>query len=234
MKVFSRIGQEIQNLAYETRARFATLPAVVVCDVPCVCQFATPESAELSLTKKLAPEDDPHWGETGAASPQRYAQWAFTMCGMASASMALKHFKGNHTKVAELAEDALWGGVYTEDVTEISSMKYREFGRWITKYGLRAEVRTRLSVRGIQYALAQGNLVIVSVNPNIRGYDTAPPLQKGGHLVLVTGYDRTARTISINNPSGFVSLDTQIKHTLPLQTFLKHYAGRGILVCPME
>ena len=234
MKVFSRISQEIKNFIYGLRARSTSIPAIVNYDVPYVCQFATPESAELSLTKKLVPADDPDWKNTGAVSPARYSQWAFTMCGMASVSMALKHFKGNHTQVAQLAEDALQEGVYVEDSKDISSMKYKEFTRWIKKYGLQAEMYTTLSLKGIQLALAEGKLVIVSVNPNIRGYNTAPVIQKGGHLVLVTGYDKTASTVSLNNPSGFVSTNTQIKHTLSEWDFAHYYAGRGILVSPID
>lgn len=212
------------------RARIAPIPTAVGYDVPYVCQFATPESAELSLTKQLPPEEDRHWGDTGAASPRRYSQWAFTMCGMASVAMALRYFKNNHTKIVQLAEDALKDGVYVENTKEISSMRYKEFASWIRKYALRAEIYTKLSARGIQYALTQGKLVIVSVNPNIRGFDTASLIQKGGHLVLITGYDRMVGTISLNNPSGFVSLNTQIKHHIPLKDFIRYYAGRGILV----
>ncbi len=230
MKIFSRAFQEIKNALYKLRARFSHISGSVQYDVPYVCQFATPASAELSLTKKLAPVDDPHWEKTGAKSPERYAQWAFTMCGMASAAMALGHFKNLQVKPAELAEDALRHGVYIETPDDISSMRYVEFAEWIRGYGLQAEVYSRLSVMGIRYALSRRKLVIVSVNPNIRGYDTAPKSQKGGHLVLVTGYNIDKNTIAINNPSGFVNSNTQIHHTLPMKEFAKYYAGRGIVI----
>lgn len=231
MKIFYGIVQETRNALYGFFVRLMPIQKSVKHNIPYVCQFATPESAEQSLTKKLRALDDPHWAETGASSPQRYEEWAFTMCGMASALMTLKHFnKDPLLKVAELAEDALKNNVYTQKPTEISNMKYREFARWIKKYNLRASVSTRLSVPGILYALSQGKLAIVSVSPNIRGYNTAPLGQKGGHLVLVTGYDTDAKTITINNPSGFVSSNTQINHTLPFKDFLNYYAGRGIII----
>ena len=125
MKLFWRIVQEIQNVVYALRAQFGEIKDVVDHDVPYVCQFAKPESAELSLTKKLTPVNDPHWKETGALSPERYAQWAFTMCGMASVAMALGHFTNKDVLVAGLAEDALSGGVYVDEDGVISSMKYR-------------------------------------------------------------------------------------------------------------
>jgi len=111
MKIARRIFQEIRNFAYEQKVRSSILPPRVQYETPYVCQFAKPEHSELSLRKELAPKDDPHWKETGAASPERYAEWAFTMCGMASAAMALGYFKGKDIKPAELAEDALKHGV---------------------------------------------------------------------------------------------------------------------------
>lgn len=230
MKIINALLQEIKNGANECTARFTSVPDKVSHDILYVCQFATPEHAELSLKKKLNPVDDPYWESTGAISPERYSDWAFTMCGMASTSMALSHFHNKNIKPVLLAEDALRAGVYTENAKEISGMKYREFVEWVAKYDLSASVYTRLSVCGIQYALSKGGLVIVSVNPNIRGYNTASPNQKGGHLVLVTGYDRNKKTVSINNPSGFVSGNTQINHELSHKEFLSYFAGRGIVV----
>lgn len=231
MKLLRKIIQEVNNLLYATQARFSNVKPVVDYDVPYVCQFAHPHHAEPSLTNKLKPVDDGHWVDTGASSPERYAEWAYTMCGMASASMALGHFKNQTKKPVELAEDALLHNVYHEEHDgTFSSMKYREFADWIRKYGLKATVLSRLGIKGIQLALSKGNLVIVSVNPNIREYETAPAQQKGGHLVIVTGYDDRNKTISINNPSGFVSNNTQIKHKMACGVFKKYYAGRGIIL----
>lgn len=231
--MIKRLAQHIKNARYELSSRFATLKPQVEYKVPYVCQFATPEHAELSLRKTLAPKDDSHWQESGAISAARYADWAFTMCGMASTAMAYDYFHGKQIKPAALAEDALAAGVYTSEESGISSMKYREFSKWISKYNLQAEVYSRLSIRGIQNALSRGSLVIVSVNPNIRGYNTASPSQKGGHLILMTGYSLTSNTLSLNNPSGFVSTNTQIGHTLPVSEFKQFYAGRGIVVSPL-
>lgn len=231
MRIYSRIVQELQNIAFALRAQCALLPRVVANDVPYVCQFATPESAEQCLAKGVQPAEDSRWADTGAATPERYAQWAFTMCGMASAAMAIEHFTGRSESPALLAEDALAHGVYVEHPAEISAMRYAEFPEWFHgKTGLQAHVYTRLGVRGIEYALAHGALVMVSVNPNIRGYETAPRSQIGGHLVLVTGYDRDVGTVTINNPSGFASTRTQRGHTVPLTEFTKQYAGRGIVI----
>jgi hypothetical protein len=231
MKTFRKLSQEVSNVLYEAEARMTRIQSSVAYRVPYVCQFAHPEHAELSLKNKLEPKDDTCWAETGASSPERYAEWAFTMCGMASVSMAIEYFSGQAKKPVSLAEDALKDDVYhTESDGTISSMKYREFKTWVLKYNIDAKIVSKLSVRGIQYALSNGKLVIVSVNPNIRQYETAFVGRKGGHLVLVTGYDREFGTISINNPSGFVSSNTQISHTMRIDEFKKYYAGRGIVL----
>lgn len=233
MKIFSRIIQEARNVAYALCARFHSAKSSVQNDVPYVCQFATPKSPELSLTNELKAIDDPHCENTGASSPERYAEWAYTMCGMSSTLMALKFFrKDPGLKVAQLAEDALAHGVYARDRTGLSDMKYRPYSAWVRKYGITAKIYTRLNLQGIRYALSRGRLAIVSVNPNIRGYATASANQKGGHLVLVTGYDLSRETISINNPSGFESSKTQKDHSVTIRDFLDHYAGRGIVLSP--
>ncbi len=232
MKVVDKISQEAKNILYERKVRSVEIQPKTNYNVPYVCQFAKPEHAELSLKKELAPINDPHWKETGAQSPERYAEWAFTMCGMASAAMALEYFTHKRIPPAELAEDALKSGVYAVEKDGLSGMKYQEFATWIQKHNLKAAVYSKLSIKGIEYALSKGKLVIVSVNPNIRGHNTAPIEQKGGHLVLVTGYNLRDHTITINNPSGFVSMDTQINHTLPIGEFKSFYAGRGIVISP--
>lgn len=230
MKVRRRLLQELNNFRYAIESNVATIKPSVNSEIPFVCQFALPENAELSLRKLLDPVNDQDWQKTGALSPKRYAEWAFTMCGMASAAMGLNHLKNTNVLPAQLAEDAMQSEVYVDEQGIISGMRYHEFVPWIKKYGVEAQIYSRLSIKGIQLTLSNGGLVMVSVNPNIRGYDTAPLNQKGGHLVLVTGYDTQKKTIAINNPSGFVSTNTQVNHQLSYGEFKKYYAGRGILL----
>jgi hypothetical protein len=152
------------------------------------------------------------------------------MCGMACLSMILQHFYSKTIRNVELANDALANGVYDIANNEISGMKYQPFVKWIEKFNLLADVYSKLSIKGIQYALSHSKLVIVSVNPNIRGFNTSPQDQIGGHLVLVVGYDLRNSTITINNPSGFESTQTQKNHTMSIDNFNKYFAGRGIVV----
>lgn len=224
-----RLRQEIDNAVLAIISLRAPKRRVAF-DVPYVCQFAVPESAELTLKKQLAAIDDPHWMESGATSVERYAFLAPNICGIASAAMVIGYYTGSTPKSAVLAEDAIASGVFKERTDDLTDMNYRMFARWIPKYGLRATVYSRLSLRGIQYALSSGSLVLASVNPNIRGFITSSEQKIGGHMVVVVGYDMDAKTITINNSSGFTSLQSQKDHTLSESEFLRYFAGRGIVL----
>lgn len=232
MKILLKAQSEFQNIQLVINTLFSVKKERIENNVPYVSQFAHPEYSEKILKDGAEKTSDPSWKETGAESPDEYAKWVTTICGMACTAMALQYFKNQNVGIVALAKDALNHGVYEEHDSELSNMLYREYVDWIKNYGLRAKIYTRLSISGIQKILSDGGLVIVSVNPNIRGYQTAKVGQKGGHLVLVTGYDKTQKTIAIHNPSGFVSEDTQENHTLPTKDFVRFYAGRGIALSP--
>ena len=231
MRIYRKMLREITNAFYALRSSMGHIKDTVQYDVPYVCQFAHPNHSELSLKGMLDPKDDKYWPNTGANSPEQYAKWAFTMCGMACTSMALDYFTSQTIKPVLLAEDAFKDGVYNAEKSGgLSSMQYFEFSRWIRKHNIEGKVISRLTIRGIQFALSNNSLVIVSVNPNIRGYNSVPVEQQGGHLVIVTGYNQNAGIITFNNPSGFANQQTQVGHTISIAEFRKYYAGRGIIL----
>lgn len=234
MNFFNRIGDEVKNFRHELRARTAPIPGAVLYEVPYLSQFARAAHAEPIMKREWNAVDDLYWADTGAITPERYAAWALAACGMAVTAMALKYFKGFEVRFVDLAEDALQGGVYVEDEKGIGPMLYREFAMWVVKYGLQADVYSRLSLAGIRLALSEGKLPMVSVNPNIRGYNTSPADRKGGHLVLIVGYDTVRKEFCIHNPSGFESLGTQQNHRMSEEVFARYYAGRGLAVSPLS
>lgn len=232
--MIGKVNRVLRDLTYEIRAKSAPVKRKVRYDIPYVCQFSVPEHAEASLVGDLDTKRDALWSESGAHSSEQYTKWAYTICGMASAAMIIDYLREEKHKPVSLAEDAASNGVYEEKDNEISGMKYQEFTDWIRKYGLKANVVSRLSLDGIRYALSNGKMVIISVNPNIRGYNLSPKNQKGGHLVVVTGYDLDDDTISVHNPSGFQSSQTQEHHTLSSSDFNKYFANRGIILSPLD
>lgn len=228
MKLLDKIKTEIQNLRLMALSLFSSTKDKVEIDVPYVSQFAHPEYAERILKDGVEKTTDPNWKSTGAETAEEYADWVLTMCGMACTSMALKHFNGRDDGIVSLAKDAMRHRVYKQEGDELSSMHYKEFVEWLRDYGLRAEIYTRLGIHGLQKLLSDGKLIIVSVNPNIREDQADSTTQRGGHLVLVTGYDKQVNTLTLHNPSGFVSQNTQENHRVLVSKFLKYYAGRGI------
>jgi hypothetical protein len=231
MKIRQRLAQELNNIIYSVQSHIRNLPNSVQHAVPLVTQFSVPDKAESTLKKHLHPTDDTDWIQSGATSQEQYVKWVFTMCGMACTAMVLKYFKHTSVLPVVLAEDAILSHVYqTHADGTLSGMRYFEFTKWVQKFDIQAYTITRLDIRGIQSALAHNKLVIVSVNPNIRGLETVSTTQRGGHLVLITGYDLVKATLTINNPSGFSSTNTQHQHTISVSSFSKYYARRGIIL----
>jgi len=230
MKVFRKMQSELGNIKLQILALFSSVKPQVENGVSYVGQFASPEFAEKILREGVDKTTDPEWENTGAKLSEEYAKWVLIICGMACTSMALKHFKDKNVGTITLAKDALKHDVYRQEGDDISGMQYREYAKWVRGYGLDARVYSRLTMRGIEYLLSRGRLVIVSVNPNIREYETVSTTQKGGHLVLVTGYNKKNKTVTIHNPSGFTSSNTQQNHTISVLKFFQFYAGRGIAI----
>lgn len=227
MRLLDKLKQETTNVSLKLAA-LTGKKQTVVNDVGFVSQFTNPKWAEKILKDGEPKTSDPDWQQSGAESAEEYEKWVTTICGMACTAMALEYFgKGKHQTIT-MAKDALHHGVYQEHSGELSDMRYKEYVDWVSNFGISATLYSRLTISGIKHILSKGGLVIVSVNPNIRGYETAPKKQKGGHLVLVKGYNETDNTITIHNPSGFVSQNTHTNHTLTIDIFRMYFADRGI------
>jgi len=228
MKIIYKIKQLLSNCLLLVRTFVSRTPERVRHTVPYVSQFGSPSWAEMVLKDDQPLARDLAWEDSGARSIKEYERWALTTCGMACTSMLLLFFKKGEFRTIPLARDAAKSGVYLKDGDGISSMQYQPYITWLKRFGLRATIYTKLTPRSIQTLLASGSLVIASVNPNIRDYNTAPAMQIGGHLVLIVGYNKKEKTLTLHNPSGFENNQTQENHTLPLKEFTIYFAGRGI------
>lgn len=230
MRLLLKLKNELSNLLLRLKALFHKPSIAVVHNVDFISQFANPNWAEKVLKDGWPKTSDPDWTLSGATALQEYEKWVTTICGMACTAMALKYFYNQNHQTITLASDALQKKVYREAKHELSDMHYNEYVTWIAGYHMSATSYSRLSLSGIRHILSKGGLAIVSVSPNIRGYQTAPLTQYGGHLILVTGYSDASGTITIQNPSGFVSQNTHHNHTLSYKNFSLFFAGRGIAV----
>lgn len=231
MNLFRKLFSLVRNLPLLVLTFVFRSPDQVKHQVPYISQFANPAWAEMVIKSDQPLAKDMLWEESGAKTIEDYERWALTTCGMACTAMILRFFNKGDYKTISLAKDASNVGVYTKgEDGEISAMQYRPYTKWVKKFGVKAKIHHDLSFRSICYLLSQNQLLIASVNPNIRDYDTAPKTQVGGHLVLVTGYNKKDRMITIHNPSGFENNNTQVNHTLRVQDFYIYFAGRGIAV----
>ncbi len=230
MKIFYKITGIIRNWGLLVRSLIARTPDRVRHNVPYISQFANPGWAEMVLKDGQPLAKDMLWPDSGAQTIEEYEHWALSLCGMACASMVLAFFTTKTYRTIKLAKDATKAGVYTETDGEISSMQYRPFVKWIKKFDIKAVIYTKLTLRSIQTLLADGALIIASVNPNIRGFNTAPNAQVGGHLVLITGYNKIEKTITIQNPAGFENNQSQENHSIPFKEWTIYFAGLGISV----
>ena len=230
MKVFHKIKTLLSNLILKGQTILSRTPAQKRHNVPYLSQFANPSWAEMVLKDDQPISKDLLWEASGARSMAEYERWVLTTCGIACTAMALKFYNKGTFQTIPLARDAAKVGVYKKEGDGISAMQYHPYTRWIKKFNLRATIYTRLSYKSICYLVSKNKLILASVNPNIRDYDTAPKTQIGGHLVLITGYNKKDQTITFHNPSGFENNQTQTNHTMPLKVFTIYYAGRGIAV----
>ena len=144
--------------------------------------------------------------------------------------MALQYYKKGDFKTIPLARDAAKIGVYKKAGDGISSMQYAPYTKWIKKFNLKGTIYSVISFKSVCYLLSKQRLIIASVNPNISGYISAPATQVGGHLILLTGYNKKDATITFHNPSGFENDQTQVNHTVSLKEFLIYFSGRAIVL----
>jgi len=85
-----------------------------------------------------------------------------------------------------------------------------------------------MSQKELMHELSQGNYVIAGASPEIRNPHSKPRV-KGGHLVLMLGYDTSKREFYFHNPSG-ISKETQEYAAISFEDFKKFFSERGIVV----
>ena len=202
---------------------------VILKDIPYFSQWESPELVGDILSGKRRAQDDPKWKNSGASSQDEYAEWSWAGCGMACTKMILAASGAEAPPLVALAKQSLKYGVYQLPLESSPGMFYKPYVEFMKKeYGLRARITKRLSSAKIMRALAHGNLVIASVSPEIRN-PAGTPTKRGGHLVLIVGYDKPKQEFYIHNPSG----NTEKSQTFAVVSFAdfdKFAAGRGVIV----
>ncbi|KAB1498209.1 hypothetical protein F8R23_01755 [Serratia proteamaculans] len=195
--------------------------------VPYVCQWATPELAADLIAGRVTLADDVNWARSGARDRAEYIEWANHVCGMACLRMVLSHRDGEAPSLLELARRSLPYGAYVREGERIKGLIYAPFVDYVREqFALESEVRVGIEPEDLPLVLSQWRYFIASVHPGIRQPSQTPP-QRGGHLVLVTAAE--ADRVTFHNPSGD-SPATRQQVTLPLSSFGRFFAGRGIAI----
>ncbi|MDX8516773.1 hypothetical protein [Mesorhizobium dulcispinae] len=198
-------------------------------EVPYFSQWESPGmTLPLLAEGPSALHRDPLWRNSGAETVEDHARWAVNVCGMACLKMILAA-RGEIHPTLELARacTAYGGYVVNEADGSIKGLIYEPFVRFVReRFGLSAETVTNVDMAMVPGLLSRWRYFIASVHPGIRWPEREPP-SKGGHLVLVTA--AAPGEIRFHNPSGH-DRPSQANATLPLTTFDRFFANRGIAV----
>lgn len=205
----------IKNFLGELKAQLSSRPAEIHHKVAYFPQDPTKESERFP--------------KTDFDKTINYDKWIDSACGMFCLKMILKTKQNKEVSVIEPVRQAMDYGIYKIDEDQrLSGMLYEPFAKFIKdKFGIKSEVCKYLSMNRIKYELSKDNLVIASVHWDIKDQNRVPPF-KGGHLVVVTGYQSTG-CFFINNPSGIEKV-SQVDYKISYRNFEKFFAKRGIII----
>ncbi|MGB4768446.1 MAG: C39 family peptidase [Candidatus Saccharimonas sp.] len=212
------------------RARPANVPRRFLHkDVPYFSQWASRELNQKIYEREFKTEDDPRWKESGASTKEEYVAWSWNSCGMACLKMLLAHRDSSAPTLVELGKKCAEYGGYTMPLEKSEGLIYAPFVKFVDKeFNLRGKVVSPMVAQDIIEQLGKSNYVIASVSPLIRQPSSIPKI-KGGHLVLMLGYDLDKQELYLHNPSGSLP-EAQEYAAISLKDFDKFFGNRGIVI----
>lgn len=197
-------------------------------NVPYFSQWESPALAERFFNDKMAAVNDPNWKNSGANTPEEYADWSWNGCGMASLKMILTATTGKTIPLVRLGKLCARYGGYTLPLQESKGLRYAPFAKFVrAEFDLRAAVKTVMLSRDIMHELSRGNFVIASVSM----LSSPPKPVAGGHLVVILGYDLVKQEFYLHDSAGFTP-ETQECVAVSFKDFDDYFARRGIVIQP--
>lgn len=208
----------------------SSIPASFIHEnIPYFCQWESRDLAKKILTKQITTDDDPRWKSSGAKTKKEYAAWSWSACGMACTKMVLAYRTGKTVPIVELGKKCAEYGGYTMPIESSVGLLYKPYVKFVAQeFGWNSKIVEGMDQKEVMYALGKGDFVIASVSPLIRNPKNSPTT-KGGHLVLMTGYDKSKEEFYLHNPSG-TSKGTQEYAAVSFRDFKKFFSGRGIVI----
>lgn len=203
-------------------------PRFIHQQLPYFSQWESRELVEKIITKQIEAKDDPRWRESGAESVQEYTSWSWSCCGMACLKMVLAHKTNEVVPLVMLGKQCVQYDGYRLPLESHPGLYYKPFVRFIKEeYGLDGVATSTLTLTDIKNTLSNGGYVIASVTPEIR-FPAKDPVKKGGHLVLIFGYDDLKQVVYLHNPSGFKNSQEGVE--LSYSRFRKFFDNKGIMI----
>ena len=216
--------------ALESTRRRQLKPRALHEHVPYFSQWESRELTEKIITKQTRAQDDPNWQQSGAKNPDEYASWSWNGCGMACLKMILADAQSKTIPLVELGKRCQSYGGYQTPVDDSPGLFYKPFATFVQQeFGLRAKAVPAMTITEIKSALGGGGYVMASVTPEIR-FPAKSPAKRGGHLVLIIGYDDHNQVVYLHNPSGFAG--TQENVAVAYGLFTKFFDHKGIIIYP--
>lgn len=205
------------------------MAGVLIRNVPYYSQWESPKLVRRILEDKISAKNDPSWKSSGARNPTEYELWSKNGCGMACLKMVLAYKTGKKLQIVKLGKKCASYGGYKIRWEKIDGLYYYPFLKFINKeFGLSGKVLAPMSTKDIVKKIKNNNFVIASVHHSIRN-PSSNPSKKGGHLILVLGFDSERRIFYFHNPSGHLK-STQEYAEISYVDFGKFFANRGIVI----
>jgi hypothetical protein len=209
--------------------RSRPLPHVLHENVPYFSQWEARELNKQILDRSYAAEDVPSWKESGAKTKDEYVQWSWAGCGMACTKMFLAYRTGNIIPLVVLGKKCSEYGGYTLPLEDSNGLLYAPYAQFMQdEFRIRAVPSSHMLMQEIITELSNGRFVIASVNPAIRDPKSRPK-KKGGHLILMLGYDLSNKEFYFHNPSGDTK-ENQEYATVAFADFKEFFSGRGVIL----
>ena len=205
------------------------LPYFIISDVPYYSQWESSELVGKIIKSEISAQDDPLWKKSGAKTPQEYEYWAKNLCGMACLKMILKREFAKNIPIIKLGKKCAKYGGYIENEDTIDGLYYAHFKKFIAdEFGLKGKIFTPLSINNIIEEISSGHYVIASVNQKIRN-PKSRPTSKGGHLILMLGFDLDHEYLFFHDPSGDQK-NNQSYAKISFERFGNFFAERGVSI----
>lgn len=229
MEILSRLWAKMSRLPNFTVEHSPQHLRRIHNNVPYFSQWESRELVGQFVNEQLSAREDPKWKDSGATTKEEYELWSWNGCGMACLKMILAYRLNKIIPIVELGRSCQKFGGYIARNNSLDGLYYRPFLTFIkSEFNLSGRIISPMSIQDAVRELEQDRIIIASVSHEIRDPRSIPS-KKGGHLVLVLGYDLTTNSLFMHNPSGDTP-QAQELFEITFVDFEKFFAHRGVVI----